>query len=99
LCAKEAAPHLKANGWGRIVNIGGMAGRTGGALSAGARNVAVVNLTKGLALELGPHGVNVNAVHPGRTLTENVRAELEAQSQKHGKVIDVSGGLGRTVFY
>jgi NAD(P)-dependent dehydrogenase (short-subunit alcohol dehydrogenase family) len=141
LTAKAAAPHLKANGWGRIVNIGGMAGRTGGAFSAGARNVAVVNLTKGLALELGPHGVNVNAVHPGRTLTENVRAELEEQSQKQGKtieevlrqpgaalsvtrpvtaedvaqvivflaspasfaingqVIDVSGGLGRNVFY
>ena len=141
LFARAAAPYLKANGWGRIVNVGGMAARTGGALSAGARNVAVVNLTKGLALELGPHGVNVNAVHPGRTLTENVRAELEERSKRegvsveellrqpgaaisvtrpitaddvaqvivflvspaafpiNGQVIDVSGGLGRSVFY
>ena len=67
--AKAAAPYLKEGGWGRIINIGGLAARSGGAIS-GMRNVALTHFTKTLSNELGPQGINVNIIHPGATRTE-----------------------------
>jgi NAD(P)-dependent dehydrogenase (short-subunit alcohol dehydrogenase family) len=68
--ARAAAPHLVANGWGRIINISGLAARQTGTIPGSARNVAVAALTKNLADELGPKGINVTVVHPGATRTE-----------------------------
>jgi NAD(P)-dependent dehydrogenase (short-subunit alcohol dehydrogenase family) len=65
--ARAATPHLLKNGWGRIVNIGGGAARQTGNYIASVRNVAVSALTKNLGDELGPKGINVVAIHPGRT--------------------------------
>ena len=80
--ARAAAPHLVANGWGRIVNISGLAARQTGTIPGSVRNVAVAALTKNLADELSPKGVNVTVVHPGATRTERtadiVRAKAEA---------------------
>jgi NAD(P)-dependent dehydrogenase (short-subunit alcohol dehydrogenase family) len=67
--AQAVAPHFVAQGWGRIINIGGLAARQVGLASGSIRNVGVAALTKTLADELGPHGVTVNVVHPGLTLT------------------------------
>ena len=69
-CAQAVAPHMVRQGWGRIVNISGLAARSTGATIGSIRNVAVVALTKNLADELGPHGINVTVVHPGLTRTE-----------------------------
>jgi NAD(P)-dependent dehydrogenase (short-subunit alcohol dehydrogenase family) len=69
-CARAAAPHMIAAGWGRIVNISGLNARQAGSIPGSIRNVAVAALTKNLADELGPHGVNVTVVHPGLTVTE-----------------------------
>lgn len=71
-CAQAVAPLMVEQGWGRIVNVGGLAARETGAVSASMRNAAVAALTKNLADELGPHGVNVTAVHPGTTRTERI---------------------------
>ena len=68
--ARAAAPHLVKNGWGRIINIGGLAIRKTGRPVATLRNVGVAAVTKNLADELGPQGVNVTVVHPGLTRTE-----------------------------
>jgi len=73
--ARAAAPHLTAAGWGRIVNIGGLAARKTGHYVASIRNVGVSALTKNLADELGPRGVTVNAIHPGATRTEKTTPE------------------------
>ncbi|ABW11951.1 short-chain dehydrogenase/reductase SDR [Parafrankia sp. EAN1pec] len=67
--AQAVAPHFIAQGWGRIINIGGLAARQVGLASGSIRNVGVAALTKTLADELGAHGVTVNVVHPGLTLT------------------------------
>ena len=70
--ARAVTLHLVKNGWGRIINIGGGAvGRTGnyGNYIASVRNAAVSSLTKNLADELGPKGINVVAIHPGTTRT------------------------------
>ncbi|MGE3836217.1 MAG: SDR family NAD(P)-dependent oxidoreductase, partial [Acidimicrobiia bacterium] len=64
-CAREVAPAMVAQGWGRIVNVSGLAARQTGNLLGSVRNVSVAALTKNLADELGPHGVNVTVVHPG----------------------------------
>jgi NAD(P)-dependent dehydrogenase (short-subunit alcohol dehydrogenase family) len=57
-------------GWGRIVNISGLNARVAGNAVASMSNVAVVALTKNLADELGPHGINVTVIHPWVMRTE-----------------------------
>ncbi|AGP35808.1 short-chain dehydrogenase [Sorangium cellulosum So0157-2] len=89
--ARAVAPHLIANGWGRIINIGGLAVRKTGRPVATLRNVGVAAITKNLADELGPKGINVTVVHPGATRTERVRPEPEkdlAASVSIGRIVD-----------
>ena len=83
-CARAAAPHLKANGWGRIINISGMAARQSGTAIGSMRNVAVAALTKNLADELGPHGINVTVVHPGLTWTERMPDLMAHRAAEQG---------------
>ncbi|GAA0899389.1 SDR family NAD(P)-dependent oxidoreductase [Pseudonocardia zijingensis] len=77
-CARAVAPHMVAQGWGRIVNVSGLNARSSGSLVGSVRNVAVAAMTKNLADELGPSGVNVTVVHPGPTRTERVITEEAA---------------------
>ena len=79
-CAKAAAAHMKKNGYGRIVNIGGLTGRGSKQLS-GMRNVAVCHMTKVLSDQLGPHGITVNVIHPGVVETPHIH-ELYAKEAK-----------------
>lgn len=67
LVMREAMPHLKASGRGRVVNISSDAGKTGFALLAAycASKFGVVGLTQAVAVEVAPYGVRVNAVCPG----------------------------------
>ncbi len=69
-CAREIAPYMQRQKWGRIINISGLAARSSGNMIGSIRNVAVVSLTKCLADELGPDGINVTVVHPGLVRTE-----------------------------
>jgi NAD(P)-dependent dehydrogenase (short-subunit alcohol dehydrogenase family) len=79
-CAREVAPGMQALGWGRIVNISGLAARQTGNAVGSMRNIAVAALTKNLADELGPHGVNVTVVHPGLTRTERTAPLVAARA-------------------
>lgn len=68
LCAKYAIPNMKAKKNGRIVNISSVAARNGGGMGAvmyASSKAAVSTFTKGLAKELAPYGILVNAVSPG----------------------------------
>jgi NAD(P)-dependent dehydrogenase (short-subunit alcohol dehydrogenase family) len=69
-CARAVAPHMTAQGRGRIVSISGLNARRTGSIAGGIRNVAVAALTANLADELGPSGVGVTVVHPGLVETE-----------------------------
>jgi NAD(P)-dependent dehydrogenase (short-subunit alcohol dehydrogenase family) len=83
-CAREAAPHMIARGWGRIINISGLAARQTGSIIGSMRNVAVAAMTKNLADELGPHGINVTVVHPGLTRTEKTGPLVAAAAESSG---------------
>jgi len=66
--SQECAPAMVRNGWGVIVNLSSIAARNGGGPGAtmyAASKAAVSCITKGMAKELAPRGVRVNAVSPG----------------------------------
>ena len=83
-CAREVAPGMRASGWGRIVNISGLAARQTGNTVGSMRNVAVAAMTKNLADELGPSGINVTVVHPGLTRTERTAPLVAARAAAQG---------------
>jgi NAD(P)-dependent dehydrogenase (short-subunit alcohol dehydrogenase family) len=83
-CAREVAPGMRQQGWGRIVNISGLAARQAGNAVGSMRNIAVAALTKNLADELGPHGIQVTVVHPGTTRTERSAALIAARAVAQG---------------
>jgi 3-oxoacyl-[acyl-carrier protein] reductase len=68
LCAQAVAAAMIERKAGVIINVTSIAGRNGGALGSIHYSTAkggMISLTKGLAKELAPHGVRVNAVSPG----------------------------------
>jgi NAD(P)-dependent dehydrogenase (short-subunit alcohol dehydrogenase family) len=83
-CAREVAPHMISQGWGRIINISGLAARNTGNTIGSIRNVSVVALTKNLAEELGPKGINVTVVHPALTRTEKTAGVVAARAERLG---------------
>jgi pyridoxal 4-dehydrogenase len=80
LMCKAVYPHMKAAGYGRIVNI------ASNVVTAGTPNMAhyvsskgaVFAFTRSLATEVGAHGITVNAVAPGLTASEGVMASPHA---------------------
>ena len=70
-----------------ITNLSSLAGRLGFALRTpySAAKWGVIGLTKSLAIELGPHGIRVNAILPGLVAGERQRRVLEAKAQSMGK--------------
>ncbi|MGN6097868.1 MAG: SDR family NAD(P)-dependent oxidoreductase [Bosea sp. (in: a-proteobacteria)] len=96
--AREAAPYMAAQGWGRIINISGLAARSTGSTIGSMRNVAVAALSKNLADELGPQGINVTVVHPGLTRTEKTAAVVAARAAAGGKSeAQVEAGMASNV--
>jgi NAD(P)-dependent dehydrogenase (short-subunit alcohol dehydrogenase family) len=69
--------------WGRIINIGGLTGRSSNTLS-GMRNVALCHLTKTLSDQLGPDGITVNTVHPGVVRTAHLDELFGTEAKKRG---------------
>ena len=69
---KHAAPYMKKQGSGSIINNGSIAGRLAGFSSSivyGAAKAAVIHLTRCVAMELGESGVRVNSISPGAIAT------------------------------
>lgn len=83
-CAQSAAREMVKHKWGRIVNIASIAsGGVGISYPSLAHYVAskggVIGLTEAMAAELGPMGINVNAIGPGGIETEMTQGMTEEQ--------------------
>ncbi len=72
LCCRAVYDSMVAKKWGRIINVSSMWGVTGASCEVlySASKAAVIGMTKGLALELAPSGITVNAVAPGVIKTD-----------------------------
>lgn len=98
--ARAVVPHMKRQGFGRIIGIVGLSARYSSAYasernpdgafnySGGPRNLAVIHLMRTLAHELGRDGITANAVLPGATRTEDLDAMLTRRSARLGKSLD-----------
>jgi NAD(P)-dependent dehydrogenase (short-subunit alcohol dehydrogenase family) len=97
-CARAFVPGMRSAGWGRIINISGLAARSTGSVTGTVRNVAVAALTKNLADELGRDGINVTVVHPGVTVTEKTPEILAGRAERAGvSVTEVERQIGASV--
>jgi 3-oxoacyl-[acyl-carrier protein] reductase len=70
--SRACYPAMKARGWGRIINIASQMAFSGGIGVAAycASKAGVIGLTRALAVEAAPHGVLVNCIAPGATMTD-----------------------------
>lgn len=83
------APIMIEQGRGTIVNISSMAGKTSWPYSAeySATKSGVIGISRSAAMELGPHGITVNALCPGNTLT----AMVHEVATEIGATLDMTG--------
>ena len=91
--ARAVSPYMVASGWGRIINIGGMAARVPGNYNAGIRCASVSVLTKNLADELGPKGISTIAIHPHLLRSSNMDPAVQAKvaaTTISGSLLDAS---------
>lgn len=72
MCSKQALKYMISEHYGKIVNITSMWGVTGGSCEVvySASKAGIIGFTKALAKEVGPSGINVNAVAPGVIMTD-----------------------------
>jgi NAD(P)-dependent dehydrogenase (short-subunit alcohol dehydrogenase family) len=89
-CTRAALPAMLKAGWGRVINIASIAGKTGAPYIAAyaASKHGVMGLTRSLAVEVGARGVTVNAICPGYVETDMVSRSIERITTKTGRSAD-----------
>jgi NAD(P)-dependent dehydrogenase (short-subunit alcohol dehydrogenase family) len=97
-CVRAVVPHMLAAGRGSIVMVAGIAARRTGSVVGTVRNVAVAAMTKNLADELGPQGINVNVVHPALTITEVMPPVVQRLADARGiSIEEAAAEVGKDV--
>lgn len=93
---KHAAPHMRRQGSGSIINNGSIAGHLAGYSSSlvyGAAKAAVIHFTKCVAMELGEAGIRVNSISPGAIATGILAKAMGLESGAADSKADVLEGL------
>ena len=87
IASREAARFMKEQGYGRIINTASIAAHGGeaGSPSYYASKAAIANLTRALACDLSPFGINVNAIAPGVFETELTASSLDSPMAREQK--------------
>jgi NAD(P)-dependent dehydrogenase (short-subunit alcohol dehydrogenase family) len=93
---RNAIPHLIRAGSGVIINMSSAAGRFGypNRSPYAATKWALIGFTKTLAIELGEHGIRVNAIAPGAVDGERAERVFQGRAQVSGRSIDEEKRIG-----
>jgi len=83
---REALPHLKRSGYGRIINVTSVAVKQpiDGLMLSNATRLGVIGWAKTLSRELAPLGITVNNVCPGNIATERLMSHIEERARRQG---------------
>jgi NAD(P)-dependent dehydrogenase (short-subunit alcohol dehydrogenase family) len=97
LCARAAAPHMRRQGGGRIVNFSDWIAKSGrpryeGYLPYYVAKAGTIALTEALALELAPHDILVNAIAPGPILAPPGTGDDEMRAVEQATPLGRWGG-------
>jgi len=89
-CTRAALPSMIDRGWGRIINIASIAGKTGAPYIAAysASKHGMLGLTRSTALEVAAKGITANAICPGYVDTEMTTRGVENITRKTGRSAD-----------
>ncbi len=86
-CTRAALPAMIERGWGRIINVASIAGKTGAPYIAAysASKHGLIGLTRSTALEVATKGITANAICPGYVDTEMTTRGVENITKKTGR--------------
>jgi NAD(P)-dependent dehydrogenase (short-subunit alcohol dehydrogenase family) len=86
-CTRAAVPAMVSKGWGRVINIASIAGKTGAPYitAYSASKHGVLGLTRSVALELANTGVTINAICPGYVETDMVSRGIDRITARTGR--------------
>jgi 3-oxoacyl-[acyl-carrier protein] reductase len=93
--AREALPHLRRSGSGRIINITSVAVKQpiDGLMLSNATRLGVIGWAKTLSRELAPHGITVNNICPGNIATERLISLIEERAKRQKQSLEEAVSL------